>query len=194
VSTPKDSANFSQESSRPVPVVKKNANGGRCVWCGAQIGPFEGGPDEGMPRICDACASFFAGRQRMPLEEFVETLPHPVVVVDGDAVALAANGRLGQALHKSSEAIIGHRAGEIIECIHAREPAGCGFTVHCKGCAIRRAVTHTHATGERQEKVVAYQDVVSASGIRRMWFEIATERMGHIVIVRIDEIGYERRT
>jgi hypothetical protein len=65
--------------------------------------------------------------------------------------------------------------------------------VHCTGCALRRSVQHTHATGETLRGVHAYQDIRTPSGIRSAWFELPTERVGDLVSLRIDDVGVERQ-
>ena len=81
----------------------------------------------------------------------------------------------------------------MVECAHATEPGGCGQTVHCKGCALRRSVEHTHATGEPLRGVHAYQEIRTPNGIRTAWFELTTERAGDLVLLRIDDVGVERQ-
>ena len=146
----------------------------------------------GAPGACDACAESLLAEEGRSLEAFVEDLPQPVLIVSGDVVAQAANRRARAFVGKEPPEIVGRRGGDVIECAHAGLPGGCGHTVHCQGCALRRSVEHTHTTGEPLTDVIAYQNLVSRQGIRRLWFRLATQRAGEVVLVRIDEVGPER--
>ena len=165
----------------------------QCVWCGAELAAHEGGHEPVAALCCDGCAQLLAGEGGQGLEQFIARLPAPVLVVDGSAVVLAANEKACVLLGKARQEIDGRRGGEVIECAVAGLPGGCGGTVHCEACAIRRTVLDTHATGIAHESVFAYQDILRPDGVRKMWFEISTRRFGRVVLLRIDAVGAERR-
>jgi PAS domain-containing protein len=164
-----------------------------CLWCGVQLAPAEGAGLPRAPATCDSCASVLVAGQRQPLAEFIESVTQPVLVLSADAVVEMANSRARVFLGKTAKDIEGRRGGEVIECVNSRLPQGCGRTTNCTGCVLRRSVEHTHATGEALSGVLAFQDVRTASGIKKTCFEISTERAGSLVLVRIDRVGVERR-
>jgi hypothetical protein len=82
----------------------------------------------------------------------------------------------------------GRRGGEVIECVHAREPGGCGGTLHCKSCTIRRTVLDTFATGRSFVRVPAYPDVQTESGVKTLNVWISTEKVGTFVLLQIENI------
>jgi PAS domain-containing protein len=173
----------------PVPTPGKQ----RCVWCQGPLQAGEGQVLASTPAVCDACAAVLSSVGRQPLAAFIEKLAAPVLVLTPDCVATLANAKACAFLGKTAERLVGQRAGDVIECVHAAEPGGCGQTLHCKGCAVRRSVEHTHTTGEPLRGVHAYQDIRTPNGIRTAWFELTTERAGDLVLLRIDDVGVERQ-
>ena len=164
----------------------------RCIWCALELRDHDSSGLPFAPSVCVACAEYLAADERLSVEEFIERLPHPVLVLESDGVVVAANEEARAFVGKGPEQISGRRGGDVIECSSARLPGGCGNTIHCKGCALRRSVLHTFETGEGLSDVVAHQSVMSELGIRRMWYRLATERVGQLVLVRIDDVGFER--
>jgi hypothetical protein len=114
-----------------------------------------------------------------------------VLIVQDNARVIAANAAAWKMLTKEQLEICGELAGEAIGCVHALEPGGCGKTVHCKSCAIRQCVTHTHDTGEPCRKT-AYADIGLISGDRRVHFLIDTEKANSFVRLTIHDVREEQ--
>ena len=74
--------------------------------------------------------------------------------------------------------------GEFMECKWARLPEGCGQTVHCAACAIRRTVMDTMATGQAHEDVPAVLNRSDESGPADLEIVISTS-LGGDGLVRI---------
>ena len=177
-------------AGRTMPVA---GDASRCLWCRGELAAAEGGTDALLPAACDACAAVLTADNREPLSSFIEKVDAPLLVVTDNARVEMANARARVFLGKTADALVGRLGGEVIECVHAAQPGGCGGTEHCSGCTLRRSVQHTHATGEPL-RVHSYHDVRTAVGVRTAWFEIATERAGELVLLRVSQIGLERRT
>ena len=163
-----------------------------CAWCNTTLGALGGDPTAPISHgICTECRDhFFGNGVGVPtLEEFLDRLDAPVLVVDGDGVVLTANQGARELVQKSASAIRGHLGGEVMECAYARLPEGCGRTVHCEGCAIRNTVMATHADGVERVGVEAFQDLSGLEGVQRMRILITTEKVGPSVLLRIDSIG-----
>jgi len=151
--------------------------------------PVAGAPD----KHCEPCAeALLYKRLGEPLDDFLDQLPTPVLVIGADHCVRTANHRAVKLLGKAVARFRGSRIGETLECIHASEPAGCGETVHCKTCAIRRSVEETQATGEKLSGVPAYSDIYAdGGGIKEVCFEISTELVGDVVLLRIHDLREE---
>jgi PAS domain-containing protein len=107
--------------------------------------------------MCEPCARHFerlwAG---IPLGEYLDDLPSPVIVVDGNGRVLAMNQKLADLLGADRAAAVGLMGGEAFACVRSRLPEGCGRTVHCRECTIRRTVEEVARTGKPKERVRAY--------------------------------------
>lgn len=107
--------------------------------------------------MCHACAEHFDRLWKgMPLAEYLDTLPEPVVVLDGDARVVAGNRRLAARFGREGARLRGLPVGDAFACVHSRLREGCGGTTHCRECTIRRAVTRVHETGEPLRHAAAW--------------------------------------
>lgn len=161
-----------------------------CAWCHKLLKPGTGPEDAEVSHgICKDCYRVFL-RKLSPdrtLSEFLEELPVPVLVVDGDGGMLAINSQARDLTGRQSEDLPGLRAGDVIACVNARSPGGCGRTENCLGCEVREAIEGTYASGEPREQVTAIKEVTTPSGVRPACFRIATRKLGQTVLLRIDE-------
>jgi hypothetical protein len=120
----------------------------------------------------------------VPLWQYLNALPYPIVLVDGNVRAEWANTATRQLLGKSESDIIGNLGGEVFECAYSRLPGGCGHTVHCSGCVIRHSVTHTYTTGESCSRVPAVLHCGENNDLR---LYISTYKSGERVLLQIEE-------
>jgi len=162
-----------------------------CAWCGAALDSLSASLAADAPvthGICPSCLASFRLERAYALEDFLERLEGPVVLVDADGVFRAANSRARATLGKDRPQMLGLRGGEVIDCLYAQQPGGCGASAHCRtGCVIRRSVSTTLATGRAGAGGEAEQRVRSAEGERTKRFEISTERAGELILLRIEE-------
>ena len=159
-----------------------------CAWCGMEMG--QTGESEGgviTHGICGACRQrFFSGSEPDGLQELLDRLPVPVLVVDDDVRVRGANRAAREALGKSLNDVQGRLGGEALECVHAGEPGGCGRTAHCKGCVIRAMVTDTFVNDNDHSQVPATQHIGTADGPQSVELRVSTEKFGGLVLLRIE--------
>ena len=162
-----------------------------CAWCGTEIGPVGASkPDDAVTHgICDNCLDNFIFQEGVDLREFLDTLAAPILMVDSERVVRIANKTASALLGKQPDEIEGYRGGEVFECEYARLPEGCGQTVHCAGCAIRRTVMETLATGKSFSRVPATLRRHTPEEPQDVRFLISTEKVADTVLLRVDEIG-----
>jgi PAS domain-containing protein len=173
-----------------------------CAWCrrplpsavnGNSIGNGNGNSPASSPEppvthgICETCAGEHFGSPGQSLTEFLDTLELPVLVVNEAGLVQLANTPARRMLGKDPGQIAGRPGGDVFECVFAALPAGCGHTLHCKGCVIRRTVMGTMETGQPQHRVPATQRLRTEGGVRAIDFHISTERVADFVLLRIDE-------
>ncbi len=163
-----------------------------CAWCGQVLAPGSE-TERNAPishGICCDCARSLVDIERTTLRDLLDSLDGPILLVDAEGRVLEANGR--------ARAVVGGElpsggppwAGNVIRCVNAYTPQGCGRTEFCRaGCVIRRSFTHTHATGESVVGARAAYEVQVEGIRRRAQMRISTEKAGDLVLLRIDELG-----
>jgi PAS domain-containing protein len=137
--------------------------------------------------MCEPCARHFerlwAG---MPLGEYLDDLPSPVIVLDGEGRVIAMNQKLADLIGADRASVVGLLGGEALACVRSRLPEGCGRTIHCRDCAMRRAVEEVARTGLPRERVRAYVD--RAEGRVHLLISARPVKAG-VVQVRIEEMS-----
>jgi hypothetical protein len=139
--------------------------------------------------VCEECLDRIGAQPGMPLRDFLDGIQAPVLLVDSGVVVKTANLAVQSLLKKDISQMRGERGGDVFECEYASQPGGCGGTLHCSGCAIRRAVTETFLTGESRSNVPAFLNERYESQFRQLGLQISTEKVWGMVLLRIDYIG-----
>jgi len=119
---------------------------------------------------------------------FLDSLKLPIVVVNRRGTIVTGNDQAKKLLRKGLPEIEGYKGGEVFECAYARLPEGCGNTMHCSGCTIRRAVMRTHETGRSLLRVPATLNRNNPEHPKKTKLLISTERLTDLVLLRIDEM------
>ena len=160
-----------------------------CAWCSKDISP-PGAEDNGgvSYAICLPCANRVIIHTPLDIATFFNDMAVPVVLVDGGGKVKCINDKTQALLGKDPGSVEGLPGGEVFQCVHARLPEGCGNTVHCSGCAIRRAVMETHATGRPLLRVPATLKQQSAHEELEVRFLISAEMFGARVLPRVAKV------
>jgi PAS domain-containing protein len=159
-----------------------------CAWCGNQISPDENGDGLVSHGICLGCSDQFLPHVAVSLQTIIDPLPIPILVVDGDVMVSSLNRKAQEVLGVSSEQAENQRGGELFDCIHAHHPGGCGRSLHCSGCALRRAITTTYETGAPQAFVPASLHTHDPSRPSPVALTITTVKREDFVLVRLDKV------
>lgn len=158
-----------------------------CKWCDNEIDSHAAGQRIAQG-ICANCSEHMTFQMGVPLQAFLDSLPAPIFVVSCDGVVQGAN-RLGYILlNKGPHQVRNLPGGLVFECAYARLPEGCGRTVHCSGCTIRRTVYKTYETGESQIEVPATLRYGSVETPQHIAMRISTEKMGEVILLRVDRM------
>ncbi len=162
-----------------------------CAWCKADLGetPSDKHPPDAISHgICPSCRDRLSHESGEAFSSFLDRLEVPVLLMEQGASVLSANGPAQRLLGKPLPDIRNRPGGNVIECAYACEPGGCGGTVHCKSCTIRRTVRDTYDTGRAHVKVPAYQDIRTPAAVKQVRYLISTEKVGEYVMLRIDDM------
>lgn len=156
-----------------------------CAWCDRVLS------EDDEPLVThDICPNCAGDLRFIPesFDRFLNGLPAPVVVVDGEGRVIAANKSAGLLLRVEPwDMAAGKLCGEVLSCVHAQLPGGCGRTVHCSGCAIRHAFEHTAATGEPVRDAHAFAHRRTPDAVVDQAYLVSTERLGPLVLVQMEE-------
>jgi hypothetical protein len=160
-----------------------------CSWCRRDLetGAFYSRYDHSMTHgICKDCIDNMEFQTGVDLERFIETIKEPVVVVNADVEVNAVNSEARKILGTKFPAMSNKLLGDVFECAYARFPEGCGRTLHCSGCAIRKTVEDTFNTGDPHWNIPAtlkYEETLEPEMIE---MNISTEKIKDVVFLRID--------
>ena len=162
-----------------------------CAACGEDLGKYDSVvPDDQRTKfgLCDPCSNHFLAQVGMPLMEYIEGLPVPVVVVTKEVVLGTANSKALDLLGRHPDEIRGLPIGEAFECENAASMEKCGNTIHCSGCTIRQTVMDTLVTGVSHDRVEAYLQPHADEENHPVEILISTEKKGEVVFLRIENV------
>ncbi len=106
--------------------------------------------------ICPDCyCRLLRQNEGLSYDDYLEMFPVPVLIVDSRSRVAAANKAALSMLNKPVDRVVGMLGGEALECPHSELPGGCGQTVHCETCTIRKLVTRTmrEQTSQHNQRV-----------------------------------------
>ena len=158
-----------------------------CVWCGRELSPGKTG-DPISHGVCQACMHALIVRRGTALTELLDQLDLPVIELDAGLTAVLANQAAEKAVGKKVDLIKGRLAGNVLQCIYAFTPEGCGRTIHCSGCTIRRTITATHQDGQPRYGVEAEQLVEHGAERQLVHYRISTEKFRDSVLLIIEDV------
>ncbi len=163
-----------------------------CGWCGVSIeGSSHNQPldSETSHGICPACSEAFAFQDGISLQRYIDSIAIPILLVDNNTGIVATNTKACEMLGKGNRtAIIDQLIGPVFECAHARLPEGCGRTIHCSGCAIRKSVVNTFNTGEPQISVPATLTLEDPDRVSEIVLTITTVKSNGLVVMRLEQV------
>ena len=163
-----------------------------CAWCNKAMGTRHSDIRSETfitHGICDACINKFFGARGVELMAFLDSLAAPVLVVDPTGIVKTANRQARSLLKRDLSDIEGYKGGDVFECTYAALEEGCGNTIHCSGCTIRRTVMDTLKSGQSHLKTPAYLNRGTPEDCQKIDLLISTEKVGEVVLLRIDKLG-----
>lgn len=158
---------------------------GVCLMCNSNM-PEPVAINPVIKDVCEECTGSVEVRMVTDICEYLEILPAPILVVDGQHLVRGANSEARRTVSGDFAPIAKLRGGDVFECVHARLPEGCGRTVHCSGCTIRRAIQDTLSTGKPMcdTPVDVVQRVEGQD--RRVEFRVSTQRLANCVLLKLE--------
>jgi transcriptional regulator with PAS, ATPase and Fis domain len=136
--------------------------------------------------MCKECYNHYKDQIKgLSLDKFLDRFEAPLLVVDKDGRIVAANKMIENIMSRSRRDIFGLLGGEVMECVYARLPEGCGKTAHCLACSIRNTVMAAMESGEPQMHV----PVTLSQENKEIEMVISTEKIGSFVRIIIEDVS-----
>jgi hypothetical protein len=163
-----------------------------CAWCNTVLGQNDVEPREGKTHtICQGCWDNLDFQQGVALPRYLDTLSVPILVIDDGGRVQTANDAAMRFLGKTLAEISGFKGGNVFECRYARLPEGCGNTVHCSACTVRRTVMDTFTTGEGHFRVPAMLNIGTMDDSHEVHFYITTRKEDNMVLLHVEMVVAE---
>lgn len=164
-----------------------------CAWCSRSLE----NPDEIINAetvredvthgICLSCSLEFMDDETQDLEAYLDSLPVPLMTVGPDSRIDYINSRACHEFNLEPQRSRGQLGGDVLRCAFARLPGGCGHTIHCLACTVRKTVEDTFRTGTPHLNVPASLEHSRQGGPRQVDYYISTYRAGNHVVLRIHD-------
>jgi PAS domain-containing protein len=153
------------------------------------------GADERITHgICEECLNEASIKSPRKLRELLERLNAPVVITDQNAMIVAVNDEAASIIGRPTTEIEGFLCGDVIGCVNPTTEKECGETEECDDCDLRNLIENTYKTGETKNDVRAFATVLEFGVRRKVYFLISAEKLGDVVLLRIDENGQASQT
>ncbi|MBD3167504.1 hypothetical protein GF324_12965 [bacterium] len=163
-----------------------------CAWCGTALHDEPAGIADHYTithGICEECRLQLFMDNPKAYDQFLDSLNAPILAVNREGEVMGASGEACGFLQVDHpDRMRELPGGEVMQCIYADEPGGCGNTIHCKACTIRNNVTYTLETGNSLHEVPAFLYMDNGEGRQKTEFLISTELMDPFVLLRIDKV------
>lgn len=157
-----------------------------CSFCNTIISPGTVPDDKVSHGVCNSCYTKILTEHGFNLQKFLNLLEAPVFLVDRDVNVLAANTLASAAIKKPIETIKGQICGNVLECINAYLPEGCGKTTSCPDCTIRNSVNETYRTGVQITRLPAEVTLKNGDAQETAHLLISTRIDNGIVLLQLE--------
>ncbi|HEY6001524.1 MAG TPA: PAS domain-containing protein [Anaeromyxobacter sp.] len=140
--------------------------------------------------MCPECEKHFVKLwSGISLSEYLDDLPEPILVLDGEGRVLAANQKLADRIGRDRSELAGGTVGKAFACVRSRLPEGCGRTIHCRECTIRRSIEQVRETGRPLHSVPAWLETTAG----RVPLRISVTAAHGLVQVLVEEASARPR-
>ena len=139
--------------------------------------------------VCDECARRLLAECGVELGRYLEGLGSPVMLADADGVIVAASPLALERLGMEAEDVEGRLCGDVFRCVNASLPGGCGKTVHCRKCGLRKCIVATTGSKEPMSRVPVRLKTGDPGDPTWLGIVVATEYFSGVVMLRLDEFG-----
>jgi PAS domain-containing protein len=156
-----------------------------CSFCNTIINAGTAADDLVSHGVCPGCYDQILSEFGFNVRKFLDILDAPVFLVDSDVNILAANTPALELVGGTIAEIRGKLCGDVLKCINASRPRGCGRTEYCPDCKFRASVNETWTTGKPVTSRSAILVRKSGDDVREIPFLVSTWKDGNAVLIRL---------
>ncbi len=139
--------------------------------------------------ICHSCAADLWGETGTRLDDFLNSLGVPTLLIDPRLRVHRTNRELRALVGKTEGQVEGQFNGEVFDCWNATLPGGCGHTVECSACVVRKTVLDTYNSGDGHQQVPVVLKIRENGVGKDFEFVLTTEKAGETVVVQLRPRG-----
>ena len=157
-----------------------------CSFCSSVISHGSSEDDPVSHGVCISCYTKILTQHGFNLRKFLNLLDAPVFLVDDDVNVLAANTLAMAVVKKPIEHTRGRLCGDVLSCVNAFLPEGCGKTPSCPDCIVRASVNDTYKTGAqitRRPAVIVRKNGDSEETVHLL---VSTRKDGGVVLLQLE--------
>lgn len=166
----------------------------KCAWCGIML------EEDRIPKIeslvshgiCDDCLQEIFVGERANLQNFINSIPEPLLITTKNAEVVAVNRKAAEIIDKPVIEIDGLLFGRVVDCVHPDDDYDCGETEHCPECEIRALVEETYRTGNFRKAERVFVEVEKSNNTMQLYILLSAEKVDDYVVLQID--GMEQST
>lgn len=156
-----------------------------CSFCNTEISPGTSPDDPVTHGVCPACYKRILADHGFNVKKILNQLDAPVFLVDADVNILAANASALALAGKPIALVQDTLCGDVLDCINAFQPDGCGRTALCPDCTFRNTVNETYATGRPVTRRPAALIRKTLNTSETLDFLVSTWKDGNVVMLRL---------
>jgi len=159
-----------------------------CTFCSCVVKEGNSTEDPVSHGVCPDCYDRILRTFGFNVKKFLDELESPVLLVDADVRVLAANSLALDLVGKPVADVRGTLCGDVLACINATRPKGCGQTDICPDCTFRESIKETYATGLPVNRRAAILVKKDDDILRNIPFKVSTRKDGNVVMLRLEPV------
>ena len=115
-------------------------------------------------------------RERSNLQRIFDVVNIGMLLIDQDGIVKQVNNRISQWVKKDLPKSGGSQPGNFLGCIHATaDPAGCGHTLHCTKCPIRKTFESALHSGQSIHNVDSEAAILIDGNEVHLWIRVSAD-------------------
>lgn len=157
-----------------------------CRYCGTELSH-----EHENRGFCDDCYEIIMKDPTSFKTEILDNIDQPFFVLDKKTTRIVtANEKFLDFVSKTFDQVANQLGGDVIGCIHANRPGGCGKGEFCGKCPIRNLVQKTIDTGEPQNNAHIVQLIYHDLEKKKISLHMSTKIRNGYMFLQINDFEF----